>query len=77
MADLRAGKVGKVDAGQLLAVTAQVGADEGGLEEGGAGGGQDHLVRPDAVRGGVIAASDKDVCMLTSDIIVCSSTIAD
>ena len=54
-ADLRAGKVWQVDAGQLLAV-AEV-ADEGGLEEGGAGGGQDHLVRTDAVGGRVIAAS--------------------
>ena len=58
---LRAGKVWEVDAGQFFAVpAAEVRADERGLEEGGAGGGEDHLVRPDAVGGSVVAASEFD-----------------
>ena len=55
---LRAGKVWEVDAGQFFAVSAEVRADERGLEEGGAGGGEDHLVRPDAVGGSVVATSE-------------------
>ena len=48
-------------AGELLPVSAaEVRADERGLEEGGAGGGEDHLVRPDAVGGSVVAASEFD-----------------
>ena len=48
-------------AGELLPVAAaEVRADERGLEEGGAGGGEDHLVRPDAVGGSVVAASELD-----------------
>ena len=51
---------------QLLAVSAEVGADEGGLEEGGAGSRQYHLVRPDAVGGGVISASNVDMIYMNS-----------
>ena len=48
-------------AGELLPVAAaEVRADERGLEEGGAGGGEDHLVRPDAVGGSVVATSEFD-----------------
>ena len=49
-----------MDAGQFFAVPAEVRADERGLEEGGAGGGEDHLVRPDAVGGSVVATSEFD-----------------
>lgn len=45
---------------QFFAVSAEVRADERGLEEGGAGGGEDHLVRPDAVGGSVVATPEFD-----------------